>query len=381
VSRRHPHRTRWTTERAVRRPAAGLGFAVVRLASLALIPAAVIVDLFTPESWPFNRFLVGPPALAAASWSPAGTGAIGAAALATDIALTADKHSLGMPRAWLTMGMIVLVTVVAMYASHVRQVGERTMADVRSVAEAAQRALVRPMPARLGPTRMAAMYLAAAAQARIGGDFYEAQRSPYGIRLMIGDVRGKGLPAVEAASVMMSAFREAVHDAPDLPTLAGRLEKSIQRYSAQSGEVEERFATGLLAEVPEDAAVLRLLTCGHPPPLLLSGGTVREVEATAASPPFNLSGLLDDGHHVDVVPFRAGDSLLLYTDGVSEARDRDGVFYPLADRIRPIATAAPRTLIDHLGADLLAYASDELNDDAAVLVVHRTSDGTPARES
>lgn len=249
MSRRHPHRTRWTTERAVRRPAAGLGFAVVRLASLALIPAAVIVDLFTPESWPFNRFLVGPPALAAASWSPAGTGAIGAAALATDIALTADKHSLGMPRAWLTMGMIVLVTVVAMYASHVRQVGERTMADVRSVAEAAQRALVRPMPARLGPTRMAAMYLAAAAQARIGGDFYEAQRTAYGIRLMIGDVRGKGLPAVEAASVMMSAFREAVHDAPDLPTLAGRLEKSIQRYSAQSGEVEERFATGLLAEV------------------------------------------------------------------------------------------------------------------------------------
>ncbi|MET8404384.1 serine/threonine-protein phosphatase, partial [Streptomyces sp900116325] len=93
---------------------------MVRLASLALIPAAVIVDLFTPESWPFNRFLVGPPALAAASWSPAGTGMIGVAALATDIALTADKGSLGMPRAWLTMGMIALVTVVAMYASHVR---------------------------------------------------------------------------------------------------------------------------------------------------------------------------------------------------------------------------------------------------------------------
>lgn len=354
---------------------------MVRLASLALIPAAVIVDLFTPESWPFNRFLVGPPALAAASWSPAGTGTIGVAALATDIALTADKGSLGMPRAWLTMGMIALVTVVAMYASHVRQMGERTMADVRSVAEAAQRALVRPLPSRLGPTRMAAMYLAAAAQARIGGDFYEAQRTPHGIRLMIGDVRGKGLPAVEVASVMMSAFREAVHDAPDLPTLATRLETSIQRYSAQCGDVEERFATGLLAEIPEDGPVLRLLTCGHPPPLLLSGGTVRELEATAPSPPFNLAALLDDGYHVDVVPFGAGDSLLLYTDGVSEARNRDGVFYPLADRLRPLATAAPRALIDHLGADLLAYASDELNDDAAALAIHRPSDGTFARES
>ncbi|MDX3771765.1 MULTISPECIES: PP2C family protein-serine/threonine phosphatase [unclassified Streptomyces] len=353
---------------------------MVRLASLALIPAAVIVDLFTPNSWPFNRFLVGPPALAAACWSPAGTGAIGLAALVTDIAVTADKNSLGVPRAWLTMGMIALVTVVAMYASHVRELAERTMADLRSVAEAAQRALVRPLPSRLGPTRMAAMYLAAAAQARIGGDFYEAQRTPYGIRLMIGDVRGKGLPAVEAASVMMSAFREAVHDAPDLPALAARLEASIQRYSAQSGEVEERFATGLLAEFPEDGAVLRLLTCGHPPPLLLSGGTVRELEATAPSPPFNLAALLADGYHVDAVPFRAGDSLLLYTDGVSEARNSDGVFYPVADRMRPVATAAPRALIDHLGSDLLAYASDELNDDAAALVIHRTSDGTLTRE-
>ncbi|MCX4535051.1 serine/threonine-protein phosphatase [Streptomyces sp. NBC_00841] len=303
------------------------------------------------------------------------------AALATDIALIADKGALGMPRAWLTMGTIALVTVVAMYASHVRQMGERTMADLRSVDEAAQRALVRPLPSRPGPTRMAAMYLAAAAQARIGGDFYEAQRAPYGIRLMIGDVRGKGLPAVDVASVMMSAFREAVHDAPDLPTLAARLETSIQRYAAQSGEVEERFATGLLAEIPEDGAVLRLLTCGHPPPLLLlSGGTVRELEATAPSPPFNLAALLGGGYHVDVVPFGTGDSLLLYTDGVSEARNRDGAFHPVADRIRPFATAAPRALIDHLGADLLAYASDEL-DDAAALVIHRTSDGTLARGS
>ncbi|MFE7238856.1 hypothetical protein [Streptomyces sp. NPDC057580] len=80
-----------TSDRAVRRPAQGLGFTVVRLASPALIPAAVIVDLFNPESWPFNRFLVGPPALAAASWSPAGTCTIGMAAFATDIALIADK--------------------------------------------------------------------------------------------------------------------------------------------------------------------------------------------------------------------------------------------------------------------------------------------------
>ncbi len=104
---------------------------------------------------------------------------IGALALATDIAPTADYAILHRPGSWLTMLMIVTVTVAAMYASHVRQERERTMADLRSVAEAAQRALVRPLPSRLGPTRVATLYLAAAAQARIGGDFYEAQRTPY----------------------------------------------------------------------------------------------------------------------------------------------------------------------------------------------------------
>ncbi|WP_406432485.1 PP2C family protein-serine/threonine phosphatase [Streptomyces sp. NBC_01589] len=273
-------------------------------------------------------------------------------------------------------GVIVLVTVAAVYASHVRQEREHIMADLRSVAEAAQRALVRPLRSRLGSTRMATMYLAAAAEARIGGDFYEAQRTPYGVRIMIGDVRGKGLPAVEAAAVMMGAFREAVHDASDLPALAARLETSIRRYAAQAqaSDVEERFATGLLAEMPENGTALRLLSCGHPPPLLLSGGTVRELEATASSPPFNLAALLHDEYQVDIAPFGAGDSLVLYTDGVSEARNRDDVFYyPVAERIGTFATAVPGELVDRLGADLLAYACDELNDDAAALVIRRTS--------
>ncbi|WP_328629605.1 serine/threonine-protein phosphatase [Streptomyces sp. NBC_00353] len=322
------------------------------MAPLALIALAVIFDQVTPANWPFNRFLEGAPALAAASWSPVGTGVIGGFTFAVDIALAADKGNLGVSRAWLTLGMIVLVTVAAVFASHVRQEREHILADLRSVAEPAQRELVRPLPSSLGSTRMATMYLAAAAEARIGGDFYEAQRTPYGVRIMIGDVRGKGLPAVEAAAVMMGAFREAAHDAPDLPALAARLETSIRRYAAQPSDVEECFATGLLAEMPENGTVLRLFSCGHPPPLLLSGGTVRELEATGPSPPFSLAALLHDEYHVDIAPFGAGDSLVLYTDGVSEARNRDDVFYAVAERIGTFATAAPDELVDRLGADL-----------------------------
>src|SRR6202044_1900871 len=68
------------------------------------------------------------------------------------------------------------------------------IANVASVAEAAQRAVLRPLPEQLGPLKLGVVYLAAAAEARVGGDLYEVTHTEnHGIRLIIGDVRGKGL--------------------------------------------------------------------------------------------------------------------------------------------------------------------------------------------
>jgi hypothetical protein len=77
------------------------------------------------------------------------------------------------------------------------------------VAEVAQRAILRPIPARLGAMSFATRYLSAAEEALIGGDFYDAAFTPHGLRLITGDVRGKGLPAVQLASVVLGCFREA----------------------------------------------------------------------------------------------------------------------------------------------------------------------------
>ncbi|GAA1900337.1 PP2C family protein-serine/threonine phosphatase [Streptantibioticus ferralitis] len=364
---------RQMTELARRVRAPAIGPTMVRLVPLALVPLIVAIDLLVPSDVLWNRLLVAVPALAAASWNPLATGAIGLATLVVDFGLVAYWGRLGQTSAWLTLGVIIAVTLAAMYASHTRRQRERALADILSVAEAAQQALLRPLPRRLGSLRMEALYLAAAARARIGGDFFEAQYTPHGIRLLIGDVRGKGLPAVQVAAVLMGSFREAAHEAPDLPSLANRLETSVQRFSAQvpGTDADERFATALFVEIPEDESVVRLLSCGHPPPLLLSEGTVRVLEAARPSPPLNLAVLLDTHYQVDVSPFGAGDSLLLYTDGVSEGRDRAGVFYPLAERVERHATASPDDLIDRLRTDLLAYTAGTLDDDVAALVVHR----------
>ncbi len=365
----------WVTGLRQRARTSGAATVVVHLAPLALIPLITLLDLVNPTALLLNRLFVAAPALAAASWNVIGTGLIGLAALGADVALALGYGLFGQRGSWLTLIVIAVVTLAAMYVSNVRRQRERALADVLSVAEAAQQALLRPLPRRLGPLRMEALYLAAAARARIGGDFYEAQYTPHGIRLLIGDVRGKGLPAVQVAAVVMGAFREAAAEAPDLPALAARLETSVHRFSLQvpAPDAEERFATALFIEVPEDEPMVRTLSCGHPPPLLLSEGRVHVLESSMPSPPLNLAMLLEAQYTVDVSPFRPGDSLLLYTDGVSEGRDLAGDFYPLTERVEGRCDTSPEALIEHLRTDLLAYTAGTLDDDVAALVVHRTA--------
>ncbi len=72
--------------------------------------------------------------------------------------------------------------------------------------------------------------------------------------------------------------------------------------------------------------------------------------------------------------FKPGDTLLLYTDGVIEARDRAGVFYPLAERVMTWPGDGPGTLVEHVRDDLLAYVGGRLGDDAAMVAIQRLHD-------
>ncbi|MFC9501715.1 SpoIIE family protein phosphatase, partial [Streptomyces sp. NPDC056982] len=68
---------------------------------------------------------------------------------------------------------------------------------------------------------------------------------------------------------------------------------------------------------------------------------------------------------------RARDTLILYTDGVTEARDEGGVFYPFAQRVEQWTTSSPEALLDHIRRDLLAHCRGHLSDDAAIIAVQR----------
>lgn len=115
---------------------------------------------------------------------------------------------------------------------------------------------------------MAVRYSAAAAEARIGGDLYALLPTPYGVRLIVGDVRGKGLPAVSTAALVLGVFQEAAYDEPDLLAVVARIERSLARNLGT-----DDFVTAVVAGYPQ-AGHLEVVNCGHAPPLLVRASGV-----------------------------------------------------------------------------------------------------------
>ncbi|MGW0583669.1 PP2C family protein-serine/threonine phosphatase, partial [Streptomyces sp. NPDC002920] len=120
-----------------------------------------------------------------------------------------------------------------------------------------------------------------------------------------------------------------------------------------------------------------LVNCGHAPPLLArASGAVTPVEPTRPAPPLGLRALTDETPTLQVLPFADGDQLLLYTDGVTEARDHGRAFYPLQDGLARHLTDEPARTLDALHDELLAHVGGRLHDDAALLLVRKPA---PAR--
>nr|WP_240929645.1 PP2C family protein-serine/threonine phosphatase [Streptomyces coryli] len=270
---------------------------------------------------------------------------------------------------------IVAVSLASVLACFVRLRREAELRQVRSVAATAQRVLLRPLPRQIDRLELRGVYLAAESEAQIGGDFYEALHTPYGVRLLIGDVRGKGLEAVGATAGLVGCFREAAYQEASLADVGRRLEETASRRIGEvyDEEFTERFATALLLELPGDEDVVRMVHCGHPEPLVLRGGQVVPWAPEVPGAPIGLAGLVGSEHTVSSREFAAGDRLVLYTDGFIEARDRSGRFYALQDGARAVAAAPLEDMAARLRTDLLRHAGGRLDDDAALLVIERVS--------
>ncbi|RSS32830.1 PP2C family protein-serine/threonine phosphatase [Streptomyces sp. WAC08241] len=342
-----------------------------------VLAAAPLADVLTAPEERFDRFLIAAPALAAVTWGVRGTLAVGALAMGTTALLALGRGERLFPALLAGQAVLAVVTLAAALSSQARRRREAELRQVSEVAEAAQWAVLRPLPRRLGSVDLRLLYEASAAGAHVGGDFYKALKVRGGVRIMLGDVQGKGLAAVEAASLLLGSFREAAYTAPGLPAIAERLEASMARYAERAPEstAADRFATVLLAEIPDDEPVVRLLSCGHPAPVVQRGPAVRTVELSSPSVPIHLPVPVDAPFTVDEVPFAPGDRMLMFTDGVSETRDGHGAFYPLEQRLRGWAAEPADRIPGLLKEDLARYGAHGLDDDTTAVLVVRGGAG------
>ena len=132
------------------------------------------------------------------------------------------------------------------------------------------------------------------------------------------------------------------------------------------------FVTAVFIDLPsDDDRRILVANLGHPPPLLLHAGMVSALEPTTPTPPLGLGDLAGARPPADTFGFPPGSTLLLYTDGVVEARNRDGDFYPLADRLGRWTALPPAGLLDAIHSDLRHHVGARLGDDVAMVAIRR----------
>ncbi|MFI1767796.1 PP2C family protein-serine/threonine phosphatase [Streptomyces sp. NPDC020800] len=337
----------------------------VRVLPVLLLVAVTTATVVTPHASDLGFLLGAIPPLAVLSYGPLATAVLGALVV---VVLNVPSTHLNRPGNT-DLLTIVFVSVLSVFVSYVRSRRDAQLDTERAIGEAVQRAVMPPLPERVGPIGCAGFYRAAQDGTLVGGDFFDVRQGPYGVRAVMGDVRGHGLAAVATVVSLLGAFREAVLDQPDLESVAARMDRrlAVDAAGVRHGEL---FATAALLEFTADGRAVRVVVCGHPAPVLLHDGRAEELAVAGAAPlGLNLVGV--ESPKEITVPLGPRDRLLLASDGVWEARDASGSFYPLPERLAVLADTASGELADAVWTDL-GQQRYEVRDDATVLVLTPT---------
>lgn len=255
------------------------------------------------------------------------------------------------------------------YRLHFR---EEEVRRLRSTAAELQRLILRSLPARIDGLVVDGRYRPVEGDRMVGGDIYEVVRSPHGLRVLVADVQGKGLPAVGAAFSVLGAFRSVAYRKADLLELVDAMDDAVIQYNSYAREVEEpeRFVTAVILHIDRNYRV-HVVNCGHVRPRLVGPGHSGPVTRADPGAPLGLASLVPEPRTVEEFDLPPDTALLLCTDGVTEARNRDGEFYPLSQRLRAWQDVPPERIIETLAADLSDFTGGDYRDDVTALTLYR----------
>jgi len=258
----------------------------------------------------------------------------------------------------------------------------RLFEDQRHIAHTLQASLLSPSLPAIGGIEVAARYLAAGEGTEVGGDFYDVYKTRGGSwAAVIGDVCGKGPEAATVTGMARHALRAITRTERRPSRVLAGLNDAIME-----ARTDQRFCTVCYARVRPNARGARVTICsgGHPLPLLVGmHSTIR-----AVGQPGTLLGIFPDVQLTDQrVDLRRGEVLLMYTDGVTEAKAGDEAFgIPrLEKELRACASRGASGIVASVERSVLEFAGGPLADDMALLalrvVANRRSEHVePAQE-
>lgn len=242
----------------------------------------------------------------------------------------------------------------------------RIHAERRQVAHTLQQSLLPPELPAIGGVGLAAEYVPTGDEVEVGGDFYDVVPMPDGRWLIVvGDVSGKGVQAASVTGHVRDVIRVLVEDGRSLSSLLATLNSTLAERGAG------RYCTLALAAVgrsPDGALDVSLHLAGHDRPVLVAadgrasfvgeGGTALGLLETVTSP-------------ASSVPLAPGDTLVFYTDGVTERRRRNELFG--VDGLRaaaaPLAGYPADVVAARLRSATLGFSPEPPRDDIAILVL------------
>lgn len=263
--------------------------------------------------------------------------------------------------------------------AHQRHFREEELRRLRSTAAELQRLILRALPTRIDGLVVDGRYRPVEEDRMVGGDVYEVVRSPHGLRVLVADVQGKGLPAVGAAFSVLGAFRSVAYRKADLLELVDAMDDAVMQYNSYAREVEEpeRFVTAVILDIDRRDRV-RVVNCGHVPPHLVGPGGTGAAAKIDPGTPLGLATFVPEPRTVEEFDLPPDTTLLLCTDGVTEARNRDGEFYPLDQRLSTWQDVPPERIIETLAADLRDFTEGRYRDDVTALTLYRQAGTAPA---
>lgn len=336
-----------------------------------LVATLLVADTLEGPKTAFVGVLAVTPMLAAVFGGPATVVAVGVVALVSGWLFGLSAHDGQVAAQQVRLLVIAAMTLLATVAAAERVRRERALDSLTLVTRAVSEAVIRPLPDSLRGVGITARYTGVEAGACVGGDVYEVLSTAHGVRAVLGDVRGKGLSAVRLANYVLGAFREAARREHSLVDVVRAMEALVR---AEGGD--EDFVTAVVVEVAHDG-VVTAICCGHPAPVLLTPDGPRAADV-APDLPLGLGAGRVGARRLADGPVR----VLLFSDGLTEARDRGDRFLDVDAVLREHAGASDADLVDALQHAAVDHTDGELRDDVTLLCLRVPGgplDGAPPR--